>query len=109
MGYNTDNTVWPTTGMSEATKGLLDRFFNTLDNTSPDAGDTLADEIFSPDAKAQFGAHTFSGQEGDSPQSTSTTREPDLTMNRDPSKSRPRLGVVQESTAYTATCVHKER
>lgn len=63
MGYNTESTSWPSQHISPAVKNLLDRFLNLLDDKSPTVGNTLADEIFTPTAEAQFGAHTFRGQD----------------------------------------------
>jgi len=64
MGYNTEATVWPTYPVATPVKDLIDRLFNLLDSHSPEVGDTLAEEIFTGDAKAQFGAHTFRGKDG---------------------------------------------
>lgn len=63
MGYNTASTEWPTIPIPSTTKALIDKFFNLLDNKDPDVGNILADQIFAKDAKAQFGPHTFEGQE----------------------------------------------
>lgn len=64
MGYNTQGTVWPEHPVSEAIKALIDRFFNLLDSHDSNVGNILADEIFTSDAKAQFGAHLSTGSDG---------------------------------------------
>lgn len=64
MGYNTQDAVWPEHPVPLAVKALIDRFFNLLDSKDSNVGDILADEIFAPDAKAQFGAHAATGSEG---------------------------------------------
>jgi hypothetical protein len=63
MGYNTESTEWPSSEVQPRVKVLIDRFFNLLDTTTDGVGDALADEIFAPDAKVQFGLQTFEGQE----------------------------------------------
>lgn len=63
MGYNTDTTEWPSPPVKPAVKALLDRFLNLLDDTNSTVGDTLADEIFTHDARAQFGPHRFDGEQ----------------------------------------------
>ena len=64
MGYNTEATVWPAHPVPTAVMALIDRFFNLLDSHGLDVGNTLAEEIFTSDAEAQFGAHTFKGKHG---------------------------------------------
>ena len=64
MGYNTEATVWPAHPVPAPVKALIDRFFNLLDSHGSDVGNTFAEEIFTSDAKAQFGAHTFKGRDG---------------------------------------------
>ena len=64
MGYNTEATVWPAHPVPAAVKALIDRLFNLLDSHRSDVGNTLAEEIFTSDAEAQFGAHRFNGKDG---------------------------------------------
>lgn len=64
MGYNTQDTVWPDHPVPDAVKALMGRFFNLLDSHDSNVGNILADEIFTPDAKAQFGAHISTGRDG---------------------------------------------
>ncbi|KAJ4176886.1 hypothetical protein NW759_017486 [Fusarium solani] len=40
---------------------MIDRFFNTLDSTDADAGDRLADEIFTQDGKLKLGGKWLVG------------------------------------------------
>ncbi|KAK6365704.1 hypothetical protein LTS17_011091 [Exophiala oligosperma] len=63
MGYNTQDTVWPDHPVPDGVKALMDRFFNLLDSHDSNVGNILADEIFTSDAKAQFGAHISTGRD----------------------------------------------
>ncbi|KAJ4169266.1 hypothetical protein NW754_001350 [Fusarium falciforme] len=42
---------------------MIDRFFNTLDSTDADAGDRLADEIFTQDGKLKLGGKWLVGSD----------------------------------------------
>jgi hypothetical protein len=66
MGYNTEQTEWPTFEINTAVKHLIDRFFWHLDQQDPSVGNVLADEIFGKTGEAEFGGHTFTGTEGKS-------------------------------------------
>lgn len=57
------STEWPPF-MPAATKSIILQFFSTVDDTSPDTGDALADKIFTPDADAYFGGKLFHGSKG---------------------------------------------
>ncbi|KIW28931.1 uncharacterized protein PV07_04783 [Cladophialophora immunda] len=61
MGYNTENTEWPTFEISSAVKELIDRFFWQLDQSDPESGNVLADQIFATTGQAEFGGHMFTG------------------------------------------------
>lgn len=63
MSYNVASTEWPGYSISEATKQLIGRLFSTLDDTSSEAGDRLADEVFAPDGLFD-GSHLAKGTEG---------------------------------------------
>lgn len=66
MGYNTDSTEWPRgTDIPEPVKRLIDRFYNLLDDDRPAVGNSLADEIFTPDGVAYFGGQPSKGKDGE--------------------------------------------
>ena len=68
MGYNTDAAEWPTVvQVPQAVRDLIDRFYRLLDDDRSNVGDILADEIFTKDGVAYFGAHAFRGTEGKPP------------------------------------------
>ena len=64
MYYNTKSTEWPCSISSPALKSLIGRFFNILDSTDVDAGDRLADEIFTQDARLKLGGKWLVGSDG---------------------------------------------
>lgn len=64
MGYNTERAEWPSHASSPALITMIDRFFNTLDSTDADAGDRLADEIFTQDGKLKLGGKWLVGSDG---------------------------------------------
>ena len=64
MAYNTEDTDWSEFEISAKSKDLISRFFQLLDTESDDVGDKLAEEIFTSDAKAEFGGKFFMGKEG---------------------------------------------
>ncbi|EXM15809.1 hypothetical protein FOTG_15844 [Fusarium oxysporum f. sp. vasinfectum 25433] len=64
MGSDIKDTVWPDHPVPNSVKNLIHRFFELLDSQDTNVGNILADEIFAPDARAQFGAHVFTGTEG---------------------------------------------
>lgn len=65
MGYNTESAEWPTAvEVPQAIKDLIDRFYNLLDDDRPGVGETLADEIFTPDGVAYFGGKPSTGSAG---------------------------------------------
>ncbi|EXJ61495.1 uncharacterized protein A1O5_11811 [Cladophialophora psammophila CBS 110553] len=61
MGYNTENTEWPTFEINSTVKELIDRFFWQLDQKDQDSGHILADKVFATTGKAEFGGHVFIG------------------------------------------------
>lgn len=63
MGYTTASTEWPVTGVPDAVKSLLDRFFLTMDTNAPESGDRLADEIFAANGILD-GHHRAEGTDG---------------------------------------------
>ncbi|KAK2682041.1 Mitochondrial carrier domain superfamily [Fusarium oxysporum f. sp. vasinfectum] len=63
MGSDIKDTVWPDHPVPNSVKNLIHRFFELLDSQDTNVGNILADEIFAPDARAQFGAHVFTGTE----------------------------------------------
>ncbi|KAJ3547718.1 hypothetical protein NM208_g1351 [Fusarium decemcellulare] len=64
MGYSIDSAEWPTgIHVPPTVKQLIEKFYLLLDNTEPNVGDTLADEIFSDDGVAYFGANPFRGSD----------------------------------------------
>ena len=65
MGYTIDSTEWPTgVEVPQPVKALVERLYRLRDDTNPGAGDILADEIFSDDGVAYFGASPFRGPDG---------------------------------------------
>ncbi|KAF5696239.1 Type I inositol 1,4,5-trisphosphate 5-phosphatase 2 [Fusarium globosum] len=65
MGSEIKETIWPDHPVPNKVKNLIHRFFELLDSQDSNVGDILADEIFAPDAHAQFGAQVFTGTEAD--------------------------------------------
>jgi hypothetical protein len=65
MSYQIASTEWPSYPVSDATKQLIGSLFATLDDTSSDAGDRLADNIFAIDGVFD-GNHPAKGTEGTS-------------------------------------------
>ena len=63
MGYNTASTNWALFPISDKVKNVIDSLFATLDDTSLDAGDRLADEIFTADGVID-GGHPARGTAG---------------------------------------------
>ncbi|KAG8665099.1 hypothetical protein FPOAC2_14349 [Fusarium poae] len=63
MSSDTKDTVWPDHPVPNSVKNLIHRFFALLDSQDTNVGNILADEIFTPDARAQFGGHVFTGTE----------------------------------------------
>jgi hypothetical protein len=64
MGYNTESTDWPEPEVPPAVKELIDRYFRTMDDSSPQAGNTLADDICSPDCHLALHGGGAQGREG---------------------------------------------
>ena len=64
MVYNTENTEWPSFGVSDAIKNLISDFFLLLDKEDNSVGDKLANNIFTPNGQAKFGGHLFVGKDG---------------------------------------------
>ncbi|KAH7161087.1 hypothetical protein EDB81DRAFT_333875 [Dactylonectria macrodidyma] len=64
MGYGIDFAEWPTgIEVPQAVQQLIEKFYQLLDNSDPGIGDILADEIFTSDGVAYFGATPFRGTE----------------------------------------------
>jgi hypothetical protein len=66
MGYQCENTVWPTSKeLDEKTKKVVERFFTLMDDKSPDVGDQLADELFTADGSMHGGLGKAVGTDGE--------------------------------------------
>lgn len=65
-GYSIENTVWPAFAVPNDTKLLLDKFFSIVDDPGADAGDRLADEVFTHDGIMVAAAGTTRGSSGTS-------------------------------------------
>ncbi|KAF2493640.1 hypothetical protein BU16DRAFT_563792 [Lophium mytilinum] len=57
----TTHTEWPSIGVAPSTKALLDDFFEILDENTADAGQKLADRIFTPDGTFITSSSKFTG------------------------------------------------
>lgn len=64
MGYPTASTIWPSPQPSDGIKQLVDRLFTLADTKTADAGDLLAQEVFSPDGQFLSPQGTFTGSTG---------------------------------------------
>ena len=65
MSYTIDSAEWPTgVEVRQPVKALVERMYKLLDDTDPKSGDILADEVFSADGVAYFGAFPFRGTDG---------------------------------------------
>jgi hypothetical protein len=64
MGYHTESTDWPDPDLPAAVKDLIDQYFRVMDDKSPKAGDTLADNVCSPDCHLALFGGGAQGTEG---------------------------------------------
>ena len=62
----TTKTEWPATHIPATLKNLMDHFFVIMDKNTPDAGDRLAAEVFTPEATFTLSGGTYVGSEGPS-------------------------------------------
>lgn len=63
MGYNTELTEWPSTKVPEPVMLQVDKLFAVLDSKASEAGDKLADEVFTTDGILDS-HHRFEGADG---------------------------------------------
>ena len=49
MGYITEHTKWPATGLDEPTRAAITRLFEISDTPDPKSGQDLAKELFTAD------------------------------------------------------------
>ncbi|BCS23671.1 uncharacterized protein APUU_40115A [Aspergillus puulaauensis] len=61
MGYPTGSTIWPISQCSDDIKKLVDRLFTLADTKTVDAGDLLAQEVFSAEGQFLSPQGTFTG------------------------------------------------
>ncbi|EXJ82857.1 hypothetical protein A1O3_06672 [Capronia epimyces CBS 606.96] len=59
----TSQTEWPTTPVPDAVKKFIDEFFIVMDNNTPDAGERLAADFFTPTASFTITGGTYVGTE----------------------------------------------
>lgn len=64
MGYPTGSTIWPISQCSDDIKKLVDRLFTLADTRTVDAGDLLAQEVFSAEGQFLSPKGTFTGSTG---------------------------------------------
>lgn len=65
MGYNTESAEWPADiHVPDVVKHIVDKLFRTLDDDNDNAGDVLADEVFTVDGIAWFGGKSSRGSGG---------------------------------------------
>jgi hypothetical protein len=62
----TTKTEWPATHIPATLKNLMDHFFVIMNKNTPDAGDRLAAEFFTPEATFILSGGTYVGSEGPS-------------------------------------------
>lgn len=60
------SAVWPIEGFPSANSALVLKLFSILDDSSPESGQRLVDEIFTSDGRMKNGMHSFSGKTGTS-------------------------------------------
>jgi hypothetical protein len=64
MSSSITNTVWPVVPIPEYMKVLIENFFSAVDDPTEKAGDTLANEVFTPDGVMVSAAGTAVGSAG---------------------------------------------
>ena len=57
-------TVWPDTPIEPEVKDLIALFFHLVDLNDTDAGEQLAEHVFTPDGQMITASGTFNGEAG---------------------------------------------
>lgn len=70
MSYTFQNTVWPPQDIDPAIKHLIQRYYTLADFNGPEAGDVLADEVFTENGTMIGPLRKISGSKGCSPSIT---------------------------------------
>ncbi|KAJ9255374.1 hypothetical protein DTO207G8_3130 [Paecilomyces variotii] len=63
MSYTFRKTHWPPQAIDPAVKHLIERYYTLADFNGPDAGDVLADEVFTETGTMIGPTHKFCGSE----------------------------------------------
>ncbi|KAM5346041.1 hypothetical protein ACJ41O_009046 [Fusarium nematophilum] len=63
MSYIIEGTIWPDNPVPTATKQLIARLLEIGDTDTPDAGEKMAQEIFTPDGVLNHCTYKFEGRE----------------------------------------------
>lgn len=98
MGYNTELTEWPSTSVPQPAKLLVDKLFAVLDSKAPEAGDTLADEVFTKDGCLDS-HHRFEGADGMQPDLCSNLMCPTQRLTLDIAIRRSRINAWMTLTS----------
>ncbi len=65
MAYVIQDTIWPSVpALDQQTKDLLSLFYSLADDTGPDAGERMAKEVFTEQARMIAGTGEFMGSAG---------------------------------------------
>lgn len=65
MSYVTQDTIWPTSvELAPGAKAVIDLFYKLADDTSSDAGQRMAKDVFTPTARLNSPAGIIQGSEG---------------------------------------------
>lgn len=64
MSYTFRKTHWPPQAIDPAVKHLIERYYTLADFNGPDAGDVLADEVFTETGTMIGPTQKFCGSEG---------------------------------------------
>jgi hypothetical protein len=64
MSYTFEKTVWPPQAIDPAIKHLVERYYILADFNGPEAGDVLADEVFTKTGTMISPIKKLSGSEG---------------------------------------------
>ena len=66
MSYVTQDTIWPdAVTLDSKVKDIIDLFYQLADDTSPEAGPRMAEEVFTDSARMVAGTGTFEGSAGE--------------------------------------------
>lgn len=107
MGHNAASTAWPGIPISDEIKVLIGRFFSAVDDPCDKAGDTLADEVFTPDGFMVAAAGTATGAAGmRSNYPLCRHSEILIAICRDPQVSQKCMDCDQEAQTLCSESVH---